>query len=80
MSSVAEVELGALYMNAKEAIYLRQILHKMGHLQPRTPIQTDNTMAEGVINKKIQPKRTKAMDMRFHGLRDPEAQGQLIFF
>jgi hypothetical protein len=49
MSSAAEAELGALYLNAKEAIYLRQILHKMGHLQPRTPIQTENTTAEGVI-------------------------------
>ncbi len=53
MSSAAEVELDALYLNAKEAIYLRQILHKMGHLQPRTPIQTDNTAAEGVIDRKI---------------------------
>ena len=48
----------------------------MGHPQPRTTIQTDNTTAEGVINNKIQPKRTKAMDMRFHWLRDREAQGQ----
>jgi hypothetical protein len=53
MSSAAEAELGALYLNAKEAIYLCQILHKMGHPQPRTPIQTDNVMAEGVINKKF---------------------------
>jgi hypothetical protein len=51
MSSAAEAELGALYLNAKKAIYLRQILHEMGYPQPRTPIQTDNTMAEGVINK-----------------------------
>jgi hypothetical protein len=50
MSSVAEAELGALYLNSKEAIYLCQILHKMGHPQPRTPIQTNNTTAEGVIN------------------------------
>jgi hypothetical protein len=53
MSSAAEAELGALYLNAKEAIYLRQIFHEMGHPQPHTPIQTDNTMAEGVIKKKI---------------------------
>ena len=33
---------------------MRQILTKMGHPQPRTPIQTDNTTAEGVINNKIQ--------------------------
>jgi hypothetical protein len=73
MSSAAEAELGALYINAKEAVYLGQILNKMGHPQPKTPIQTDNTTAEGVINNKIQPKQTKAMDMRFHWLRDHEA-------
>ena len=76
MSLAAEAELGALFLNAKEGVYLRQILTEMGHPQPRTPLQTDNTTAEGVINNKIQPKRTKAMDMRFHWLRDREAQGQ----
>ena len=40
----------------------------MGHKQPPTPIQTDNAMADAVIKGKIQPKRTKAMDMRFHWL------------
>ena len=74
MSSAAEAESGALYLNAKEATYLRQIFQEMGHPQPRTPIQTDNRMLEGVINNKIQPKCTKAMDMRFHWLRDREAQ------
>jgi hypothetical protein len=76
MSSVAEAELGTLYLNAKDAVYLQQILNEMGHSEPKTPIQTDNTMAEGVINNKIQPKRTKAMDMQFHWLCDREAQGQ----
>ena len=52
----------------------------MGHPQPRTPIQTDNTTAEGVINNKIQPKQTKAIDMRFHWLRDGEAQGQFRIY
>ena len=80
MSSAAEAELGALFFNAKEAVYLRQILIEMGHSQPRTPIQTDNTTAEGIINNKIQPKRTKAMDMRFHWLRDREAQGQFKIY
>ncbi len=31
-------------------------------------------MADAVINGKIQPKQTKAMDMRFHWLRDRERQ------
>ncbi len=52
----------------------------MGHPQPKTLIQTDNLMAEGVINNKIQPKRTKAMDMRFHWLQDHEAQGQFRIY
>jgi hypothetical protein len=52
----------------------------MGHPQPKTPIQTDNSTAEGVINNKIQLKRTKAMDMRFHWLRDCEAQDQLRIY
>ncbi len=80
MSSSAEAELGALYLNAREAVYLRQILTEMGHPQPRTPIQTNNSTAESVVNNKIQPKRTKAMDMRFHRLRDRKAQGQFCIY
>ncbi len=52
MSSAAEAELGALFINAKEAVHIRQILEEMGHPQSQTPIQTDNTTAEGVINNK----------------------------
>ncbi len=80
MSSAAEAELGALFINAKEAVHLRQILEEMGHPQPRTPMQTDNTPAEGVFNNKIQPKCTKAMDMRYHWLCDREAQGQFNIY
>ena len=52
----------------------------MGHKQPATPIQTDNAAAEGVINSKIMPKRTKAMDMRFYWLRDRQTLKQFQFF
>jgi hypothetical protein len=79
LSSAAKAELGALYLNAKEAVYLRQILIKMGHPQPCTPIQTDNTTAEGVIHNEIRPKRTKAMDMQFHLLRYRGSQQQFKF-
>lgn len=70
MSSAAEAELGALYTNARKGVEIRNILEEMGHKQPPTPIQTDNSTAEGIINSRVQPKRTKAMDMRFHWLRD----------
>jgi hypothetical protein len=52
----------------------------MGHKQPPTPMQTDNAMAEAVISGKVQPKRTKAMDMRFHWLRDRECQKQFRIY
>ena len=72
MYSATEAELAALYIMAREAVYIRIILEEMGHPQPPTPLQTDNSMADGVVNGKITPKRTKAMDMRFHWLRDRE--------
>ena len=80
MSSAAEAELGALFINAKEAIHIRNMLEIMGYPQLQTPIQTDNSTAEGVINNKIQPKRTKAMDMRFNWLQCRKAQEQFRFF
>jgi hypothetical protein len=46
--------------------YIRIILEELGHKQPPTPLQTDNAMADAVINGKVQPKRTIAMDIRFH--------------
>jgi hypothetical protein len=69
MSSAAEAELGAMYINARKAVEIRIILEEMGHKQPATPIQVDNSTTEGIINKRVQPKRTKAMDMRFNWLR-----------
>jgi hypothetical protein len=40
----------------------------MGHPQPPTLIQIDNSTALGIIANIIQPKHTKAVDMRFHWL------------
>ena len=70
MSSATEAKLAALYIMAREAVYIRIILEEMGHKQPPTPLQTDNSMADGIINGKVVPKRTKAMDMRFYWLQD----------
>ena len=72
MASATKTELAALYIIAHEAVYIHIILDEVGHKQPATPLQTDNAMADAIINGKIQPKRTKAMDMRFHWLRNRE--------
>ena len=80
MSSAAEAELGALFINEREAMHMRKVLTEMGHPQPPTPIQTDNSTAEGVINSRLRPKRTKAMDMRFEWLLDREQKKQFKIY
>ena len=69
MSSAAEAELGALFINAKTAVLMRQTLVKLGHPQPLTLMQTDNSTANALLTNKIMPKALKAMDMQFHWLR-----------
>ena len=76
MSSAAEAELGALFINCREAIPARHALEEMGHKQPPTPMQTDNTTALGVVTNNIASKRLKSMDMKFHWLRCRATQGQ----
>ena len=70
MSSAAEAEIGALYINARKGVEIRNILKEMGHMQPPTPVQTDNSTADSIVNLRVQPKHAKAMDMCFHWLRD----------
>jgi hypothetical protein len=65
---------------ACETVYIRIILEELGHAQPPTPLQTDDAVADGVINGKVQPKQTKAMDMRFHWLQDQECQRQFRIY
>ena len=72
MSSSAEAETGGLYINARKAVEERSILEEI--------IQTNNSTAEGIVNNHVQPKCTKAMDMRFHWLRDRANQKQFRFY
>ena len=74
MTSASEAEIAALFLNCKAAIPLRIALEEMGHPQPKTPTVTDNSSAEGLINKTMIPKRAKAHDMRFNWLKCREAQ------
>ena len=57
-SSAAEAELGALFLNAKEAKIIRLILEELGHPQPKTPVSISNTTAVGIVNSTI--KRQKS--------------------
>jgi hypothetical protein len=65
MASATESELAALFITSREMIPHRQTLINMGWPQPKSPIQTDNSKAAGVVNNTIVPRRSKMMDMRF---------------
>jgi hypothetical protein len=69
MSSAAEAEIGAVFINAKEGAVLRTTFEELGHPQPPKPMETDNTTVTGYINGTIKQKRTKAMDMRFYWIK-----------
>jgi hypothetical protein len=73
MSSAAEI--GSVFLNAKEETILRTTLIEMGHPQPTTPLQTDNTIAMVYSNDTIKQRRTRAVDMYFYWVEDRVKQG-----
>ncbi len=40
-----------MYINARKAVEETIILQEMGHKQPTTPVQVDNSTAKGIVNK-----------------------------
>ena len=82
MQSAAEAECGGLYKNAKEAVPMRITLEELGHPQSATPIRTDNSTADEKMNKTVEQKQSKSMDMdmRLYWLQDRVKQGQFRVF
>ena len=80
MSSASEAKYGALFINAKTALPIQTTLIDIGHAQPKTPMQPDNSIAHGVPNNIIMSKASKSMDMRFHWLQFRNAQGQFRYY
>jgi hypothetical protein len=78
LASAAEAELAALFHNGREACPIRTTLEELGHAQPATPIQTDNSTAAGIANDTVKQKRSKAIDMLFYWIRDRVRQGQFV--
>ena len=58
MGSAAKAEVVGLYMNALELSPMRTTLDELDHPQPPTPLKTNNSTADGIINKTMK-KKTK---------------------
>ena len=56
MASATEAELGGLFENCQKATSMRTALSEMGHQQPPTPVETDNT-AETALSMEQQNKK-----------------------
>ena len=75
-SSVAEAEYAALFLAGREATNARTILTDLGYPQHTTPIICDNACAVGIANATVKQKRSKAIDMRYHWIRDQVQQNK----
>jgi hypothetical protein len=80
LASAAKAKIGALFLNGQEALPIRVTLTELGHMQPATPMQTDNSTAASFANDTIKQKRSKAIDMRFYWIKDRVRQGQFILY
>ena len=70
VSSAAEAEYAGLYHVSRECEPLRETLAELGYPQPPTLITCDNQLAVALSYDQVKQKRSKAMDMRFHWIRD----------
>jgi hypothetical protein len=80
VSSAVEAELAGLLHNAKEVCPMRITLEELGHPQPPTPIQTDNSTACGIINDTVKQRQSKVIDMQFYWMCDRVQQGQFFIY
>ena len=80
MGSAAEAEIGAGYLYGQDGVPIRTTLIEMGHPQPPTPLQVDNTTARSFANGTMKQKRSKSIDMNFYWLQDRENQSQFHIY
>ena len=80
VTSAASAEIGALFINTRQAIPAHRLLEEIGHKQPATPTKSDNTTALGFVTKNLNPKATKSEDMNLWFLRDKEDQEQFHYY
>lgn len=76
VASAFEAEYGAVFIIAQIGVWIRTILHALGYPQPPTIILCDNECAVGIANDATKLRKGKAIDMRFHWIRDRISQKQ----
>ena len=75
MTSACESKYASLFKVAQSAEVIRNTLQDMGYSQVATKLLCDNTCATGTANSTAKQKRSKAINMRFHWIRDRVEDG-----
>ena len=75
VASACEGEYASSFLIAQKAMPFLTTLNALGYPQSKTLLTTDNKCAEGIANKSIKLKRSRAIDMRYHWIRDKVDQG-----
>ncbi len=67
---VAEVKLGVFFVTAKEEKNICLVLKKMGHSQPTTPIQCDESTVNGIAYDTVKKQQSRPMEMHYFLIAD----------
>ena len=78
VTSAGEAEYGSGFISAQHGVNARITTEELGHPQPATPLLCDNSFARSLAADTCKQRRSKAIDMRFHWLRDRVRQGQFV--
>lgn len=70
VASAFEAEYAALFLAGREAVAASATLTDLGYPQKATLIICDNQCAVGIANRTVKQKRSKAVAMRYHWIRD----------
>ncbi len=75
-ASAAEAEYGAAFKVAQDVVPIQAALRCFGYINTVCTLLIDNECAIGFANNTMKLKRSKAIDMRYHWLRQRVAMGQ----
>ena len=77
-TSSMEAEYIACYYLVQDIVWLRDVLHELGLLDPSpTTVYIDNTSARTLALNPVFHARSKHIDVKFHWLRDKVADGTI---
>jgi hypothetical protein len=64
VASAAEAELGALFLNCKQATIFQLTIEGIDHLQLPTPVNCNNSTVVGIAYNTVKQQCSRSMNMR----------------